>query len=134
MNSDEKATSWDTRRCGETDAKISNDARYKIKMETHSCYLVEVKLAHERAREGVTAVHGHDNGPGVCGGQQGCYGLQELKCQTSLLDLALLGPHQVFSQGLLQGQGQLAGGGAWPAGVHLQGEYLGGGKGADRQT
>lgn len=82
----------------------------------------------------MVAVHGHDDGPGVGGGQQGCYGLQELKGQTSMLDLALLGPHQVFSQGLLQGKRQLAGGGARPAGVHLQGEYLGGGKGTDRQA
>lgn len=77
----------------------------------------------------MAAVHGHDNGPSVSRGQQGCYGLQELKGQAALLDLALLGPHQVFSQGLLQGQGQLAGGGTGPAGVHLQGEYLDGGKG-----
>lgn len=67
----------------------------------------------------MAAVHGHDNGPSVGGGQQGCDGLQELKGQTSLLDLSLLGPHQVLSQGLLQGQGQLTGSGAWPAGVHL---------------
>lgn len=93
-----------------------------------------MKLAHEGAGEGVAAVHGHDNGPGVGRGKQGCYGLQELKGQTSLLDLALLGPHQVFCQGLLQGQGQLARGGAWPAGVHLQGEYLSGGKGTSRQA
>lgn len=82
----------------------------------------------------MAAVHGHDNGPRMGGGQQGCYGLQELKGQTSLLDLALLGPHQVFGQGLLQGQGQLTGGGAGPAGVHLQGEYLGGGRRTDRQA
>lgn len=93
-----------------------------------------MELAHEGAGEGVAAVHGHDNGPGVGGGQQGCYGLQQLKGQAALLDLALLGPHQVFSQGLLQGQGQLAGGGAGPAGVHLQGEYLGGGKGTHKQA
>lgn len=93
-----------------------------------------MELAHEGAGEGVAAVHGHDNGPGVGGGQQGGYGLQQLKGQAALLDLALLGPHQVFSQGLLQGQGQLAGGGAGPAGVHLQGEYLGGGKGTHKQA
>lgn len=57
-------------------------------------------------------------------GEQGSDGLQEAKCQPALLDLALFGPHQFFSQGLLQGQGELAGRWAMPARVHLQGEYL----------
>lgn len=91
-----------------------------------------MKLAHEGAGEAVAAVHGHDNRPSVGRGQQGCYGLQQLEGQTSLLDLALLGPHQVFGQGLLQGQGQLSGGGAGPAGVDLQGKYLCGGRGTDK--
>lgn len=72
----------------------------------------------------MAAVHGHNDRPRVGRGQQGCNGLQEMKRQPSLLNLALLGPHQFFSQGLLQGQRQLAGRGARPARVHLHGEYL----------
>lgn len=88
-------------------------------------YLVEVKLAHERTGEGMAAVHGHDDNPRVGRGQQGCNGLQETKCQPSWLNLALLGPHQFFSQGLLQGLRQLVGTGARPERVHLPGECLG---------
>lgn len=57
-------------------------------------------------------------------GEQGCDGLEELERQASALDLTLLGPHQLFSQGLLQGQRELAGGGTVPTMVHLHGEYL----------
>lgn len=83
------------------------------------CYLVEVELAHERTGEGVAAVHRHDNRPCVGRGEQGSKGLQKAECQAALLNLALFGPHQFFSQGLLQGQGELAGRRAMPAGVHL---------------
>lgn len=57
-------------------------------------------------------------------GKQGCYGLKELKGQASVLDLSLLGPHQLLSQGLLQGQGELASRGGMPTMVDLHREYL----------
>lgn len=57
-------------------------------------------------------------------GEQGCDGLKEPERQASVLDLTLLGPHQLFSQGLLQGQRELAGRGGVPTVVYLQGEYL----------
>ena len=88
-------------------------------------YLVEVKLPHQRAGQGVAAVHRHDDGAGVGGAEQSRHGLQEAGGEAGRLDQALLGPHQLLGQGLLQGQGQLAGRGARPAGVRLQGEDLG---------
>lgn len=60
----------------------------------------------------------------MSGGEQGRDGLEQPKRQALVLDLTLLGPHQLFSQGLLQGQGQLAGGGGVPTVVYLHGEYL----------
>lgn len=94
--------------------------------------LVEMKLPHQRTGERMAAVHCHDNRPRVSGGEQGCDGLEEPKRQASVLDLTLLGPHQLFSQRLLQGQGELAGGGAGPTVVYLHGEYLKG-FGKDKQ-
>lgn len=87
--------------------------------------LVEVKLPHQRTGEGMTAVHRHDNGACVGGGEQGSDGLQQAKGQTPLLNLTLLGSHQFFSHGLLQGQGQLTGRRARPARVRFRGENLG---------
>lgn len=72
----------------------------------------------------MAAVHRHDDRPRVSRGEQGCDGLKEPKGQASVLDLALLGPHQLFGQGLLQGQGELAGRGGVPTMVGLHGEYL----------
>lgn len=66
-------------------------------MIVSECYLVEVKLAHERTGEGVAAVHCHDDRPRVSRGDQGSDGLQEAEGQPALLDLALLGPHQFLS-------------------------------------
>lgn len=57
-------------------------------------------------------------------GEQGCDGLKEPKRQASVLDLTLLGHHQLFSQGLLQGQRELAGRRGVPTMVYLHGEYL----------
>ena len=92
-----------------------------------------MQLAHQRAGEGVAAVHRHDDGAGVRGAEQSGDGLQEAGGEAGLLDVTLLGSHQLLGQGLLQGQGQLAGRGAGPAGVCLQGEDLGGGGGEWRK-
>lgn len=67
----------------------------------------------------MAAVHGHDDRASVSRGEQCRDGLEEAEGQPGLLDLALLGPHQLLGQSLLQGQGELGGRGAVPAGVHL---------------
>lgn len=87
-------------------------------------YLVEVKLPHQRTGERMAAVHRHDDRPRVSRGEQGCDGLEQPKRQASVLVLTLLGKHQLLSQGLLQGQRELAGGGAGPTMVYFHGEYL----------
>lgn len=84
-----------------------------------SLYLVEVKLAHERTGEGVVVVHRHDNRSRMGRRQHGGEGLEDTKRQPTLLNVALLGLHQFFSERLLQGQRDLAGRGAVPAGVRL---------------
>lgn len=73
----------------------------------------------------MAAVHRHDNRPCVGRGEQGSDGLQQAKGQTPLLNVALLGSHQLFSHGLLQGQGQLTGWRSGPARVYFRGENLG---------
>lgn len=92
-----------------------------------SRYLVEVQLPHQRAGEGVVAVHRHDDGAGVGGAEQRRQGLQQAGGEAGGRDddVALPGTHQLLGQRLLQGVGQLAGRrAARPAGVRLQGEDL----------
>lgn len=83
-----------------------------------------MELAHEGTGQGVALVHRHDNSPRVSRGQQGGEGAQEHQRQPARLNVALLGAHQLLGEGLLQRQRELAGGGAVPARVHFQREYL----------
>ena len=112
--------------CRNVKPQLSILSRVNWLLPFHLPYLVEVQLPHQRAREGVAAVHRHDDRAGVGGAEQGRRGLQQAGGQAGRLHQALLGPHQLLGQGLLQGQGQLAGRGARPAGVRLQREDLGG--------
>lgn len=78
-NSEEKAMSWDTRRWKKQEKKtcipMFYDSTWNYAPTVNEPYLVEVKLAHERAGEGVAVVHWYDNRPCVRRGEQGCYGL-----------------------------------------------------------
>lgn len=128
MNSEENAMSWDTRRWNNKSITKNNHQMFYENEEflhiSNTPYLVEMKLAHQRTGERMAAVHWQDNRPCMSRGEQGCDSLKEPKCQASVLDLTLLGPHQLLSQGLLQGQRVLAGRGGVPTMVYLHGEYL----------
>lgn len=67
----------------------------------------------------MVVVHGHEDGSCVSGCEQGGDGLEETERQAPLLNVALPGPHQFFSQRLLQGQRELAGGWTMPSGVDV---------------